>query len=80
MAGPRGRILGASIVGAHAGEQIAFWALAISQGLKLSAVAQTVLPYPTLSEAGKRAAVSYYAGLTKNRLVRGVIAFLKLWG
>ena len=80
MAGPRGRIVGASIVGPQAGEQIAFWALAISQGLSLSAVAQTVLPYPTLAEAGKRAAVSHYSGLAKNKLVRGVIAFLKLWG
>ena len=71
---------GASIVGPQAGEQIAFWALAISQGLSLSAVAQTVLPYPTLAEAGKRAAVSHYSGLAKNKLVRGVIAFLKLWG
>jgi pyruvate/2-oxoglutarate dehydrogenase complex dihydrolipoamide dehydrogenase (E3) component len=80
MAGPRGRIVGASIVGPQAGEQIAFWALAISQGLTLSAVAQTVLPYPTLAEAGKRAAISHYAGLAKNGLVRGVIRFLKLWG
>lgn len=80
MAGRRGRILGVSIVGPQAGEQIALWSLAISQGLKLSAVAQTVLPYPTLAEAGKRAAVSYYAGLAKSGLTRAVIAMLKWFG
>ena len=48
-----GKILGASIVGPHAGEQIAMWALAVSQGLKISAIANTVLPYPTLSRGRK---------------------------
>jgi pyruvate/2-oxoglutarate dehydrogenase complex dihydrolipoamide dehydrogenase (E3) component len=55
-----GRILGATILSAHAGEQIAAWALAIAQKLKIGAVANLVLPYPTRSEAGKRAAGSFY--------------------
>lgn len=75
-----GRILGASIVGPHAGEQIAIWALAVSQGLKISAIANTVLPYPTLVEAGKRAAVGYYTGLAKSSLTRAVIGMLKWFG
>ena len=75
-----GRILGAGVSVGARGRADCLLGAGHLQGLKLSAVAQTVLPYPTLSEAGKRAAVSYYAGLTKNRLVRGVIAFLKLWG
>jgi hypothetical protein len=49
-------------------------------GLKLSAMAQTVLPYPTLAEAGKRAAVSHYAGLAQSRLARAIIAMLKWFG
>jgi pyruvate/2-oxoglutarate dehydrogenase complex dihydrolipoamide dehydrogenase (E3) component len=76
----RGKILGASIVGPHAGEQIALWTLAVTKGLKISAIAGLVLPYPTLAEAGKRAATSYYAGLAKSRLTRAVIAMLKLFG
>lgn len=75
-----GKILGASIVGPHAGEQIAMWSLAVSQGLKISAIANTVLPYPTLSEAGKRAAVSYYSGLAQRGLTRAVIGLLKWFG
>jgi pyruvate/2-oxoglutarate dehydrogenase complex dihydrolipoamide dehydrogenase (E3) component len=60
VVGKRGRILGASIVGAHAGELILPWVLAIQQGLKISALANVIVPYPTLSEASKRAAGSYY--------------------
>jgi pyruvate/2-oxoglutarate dehydrogenase complex dihydrolipoamide dehydrogenase (E3) component len=61
VAGRRGRVLGAAIVGAHAGELILPWVLAIERGLKLSALAGTVAPYPTLSEVSKRAAGAYYA-------------------
>jgi len=52
----RGRVLGAGIVAPHAGEMIGTWTLAISQGTKLSALAGMIVPYPTLAEAGKRAA------------------------
>ena len=57
----KGRILGATIVGAQAGELIQVWCLAIAQGLKLSAMAGVVVPYPTRGEAGKRAAGDFYA-------------------
>jgi pyruvate/2-oxoglutarate dehydrogenase complex dihydrolipoamide dehydrogenase (E3) component len=71
---PRGRILGASILGEHAGELIQTWALAIQNGLKIGAVAQLFAPYPTLGEASKRAAGSFYAerlfGAGTRRLVR----------
>jgi pyruvate/2-oxoglutarate dehydrogenase complex dihydrolipoamide dehydrogenase (E3) component len=58
--GRKGRILGATIVGPRAGELIGTWALAITSGLKIGAVASAVLPYPTLAEISKRAAGSYY--------------------
>ena len=38
------------LVGAHAGELIQVWALAISQGLNIKALAGMIAPYPTLSE------------------------------
>lgn len=60
VVGKRGRILGASIVGAHAGELILPWVLAIRERLKISALANVVVPYPTLGEVSKRAAGSYY--------------------
>lgn len=57
----QGRPVGAGIAGAGAGELIAPWCLAIAAGLKMSAIAGAVLPYPTLAEAGKRAAGAYFA-------------------
>src|SRR5258708_879012 len=56
----RGRILGADIVAPSAGEMIHFWTLAVSQKLKIGAVAGMIAPYPTLAEIGKRAAGNYY--------------------
>ncbi|MEK0083601.1 dihydrolipoyl dehydrogenase family protein [Benzoatithermus flavus] len=74
VVGKRGRVLGAGIVGAHAGELILPWVLALDRRLPLSAVAGVVTPYPTLSEASKRAAASWYAprlfGGGTRRLVR----------
>jgi pyruvate/2-oxoglutarate dehydrogenase complex dihydrolipoamide dehydrogenase (E3) component len=39
---------------------IATWALALSNRLNIRAVAETVVPYPTLAEIGKRAAITYF--------------------
>lgn len=58
---PSGRILGATIVGLHAGELIQPWILAISKKLKISALASMIAPYPTLGEANKRVAGSFYS-------------------
>ncbi|MBC56231.1 MAG: dihydrolipoamide dehydrogenase [Confluentimicrobium sp.] len=57
----KGRPVGASIVGAEAGELIGIWALAIANGLKMSAVTNMVAPYPTLGEVNKRAAGAYFS-------------------
>ncbi|MFQ6553424.1 dihydrolipoyl dehydrogenase family protein [Aestuariibius insulae] len=54
-----GRPVGASIVGAQAGELIGMWAMAIANKLKMTALSNTVLPYPTLMEVNKRAAGAY---------------------
>jgi len=50
------RVLGAGILAPHAGEMIGAWTLAITHGIKLSALAGMIVPYPTRAEAGKRAA------------------------
>ena len=74
IAGPGGRVLGATVVGPHAGELIQPWVLAVSQGLKIGALAGMIAPYPTLGEISKRAAGSYYTetlfGPRTRRLVR----------
>ncbi|PZX12259.1 pyruvate/2-oxoglutarate dehydrogenase complex dihydrolipoamide dehydrogenase (E3) component [Palleronia aestuarii] len=56
-----GKPCGAAIVGAHAGELVGMWAMAIANGQKMSAIANTVLPYPTFSEINKRAASGYFS-------------------
>ena len=76
----RGRILGATIVGAQAGELIAPWALAVQRGLNIRALAEVVLPYPTLAEIGKRAATTYFAPAAASPWVRRIIALLRRFG
>lgn len=80
IATPGGKILGAGIVGAHAGELIAAWQLAITKGLKLSDMAGVVLPYPTLSEAAKRAAILHYAPKLASPALQSVLKFLRRFG
>jgi pyruvate/2-oxoglutarate dehydrogenase complex dihydrolipoamide dehydrogenase (E3) component len=75
-----GRILGATIVGASAGELISAWTLAVSQGLNVRAFAGTIMPYPTLAEIGKRAAITYFSAGASNIRVRRIIEFLRRFG
>lgn len=55
---PKGkdRILGATIVGAHAGDMLQEFTLAMRWGLGLNKILSTIHPYPTLAEANKYAA------------------------
>ncbi|MCH7370575.1 MULTISPECIES: FAD-dependent oxidoreductase [Aeromonas] len=50
------KILGATIVGTHAGERLAEFVLAMGQGLGLRKILATVHAYPTLMEANKQVA------------------------
>ena len=76
----KGKILGASIVGAQAGELIALWTLAIARGLNVRDLVGTVLPYPTLSEIGKRAAIDYFTPSLTSPWVRRVVGWLRVFG
>ncbi len=75
-----GTILGAGIVGAHAGELIQMWSLAISQKMKIKAMTGWISPYPTLAEINKRVAYKYYASAPASPIVRKVIGLLKKFG
>lgn len=77
----KGKPIGASIVGAAAGEQISLWALAISKGLKIGDMAGFVAPYPTMSELSKRAAGSYYTPrLFQNDRLKWIVSLLARLG
>lgn len=76
----KGKIVGVTIVGAQAGELISMWTLAIAQGLNIRAISDVAMPYPTLSEIGKRAAIDYFTpGLTSPWL-RRIIVWLRVFG
>jgi len=80
VATPRGRILGAGIAGPAAGELIQTWVLAMSQKIKVGALATMVAPYPTLGEVSKRAAGTFYAPSLFSERTRKIVRFLsKLW-
>jgi len=72
-----GRLLGAGILGPHAGEMAGLYGLMIGRKLPLSALAGMVLPYPTLAEAGKRAAAEFYAPRLLSPFTKGLIRLLK---
>lgn len=69
-----GRVLGVSILGAHAGELAHAWVLAIGACLKLKDVARMMAPYPTLGEINKAAASEFYRPKLFSALSRRVVA------
>lgn len=70
----RGRPVGAAIVGPQAGELIGIWALALANGLKMSAIAAMIAPYPTLGELNKRVTGAYFSPrLFDNQAVKRVV-------
>jgi pyruvate/2-oxoglutarate dehydrogenase complex dihydrolipoamide dehydrogenase (E3) component/uncharacterized membrane protein YdjX (TVP38/TMEM64 family) len=55
-AGGKDTVLGATIVGAHAGELLAEYVLAMKHGIGLNKILGTIHSYPTMAEANKFAA------------------------
>ncbi len=69
------KILGATVVGAHAGETIAEVVLAMKHNLGVDALTSVIHPYPTQSEAVKRAATGYL----KQKLTPRVERLMAAW-
>ena len=53
---PKGKLLGAAIVGPHAGELIAEYVLAIAQGMSAKELTGVIHAYPTLAQINRRVA------------------------
>ena len=70
------RVVGAGILAPHAGEMISQWTLAIAQRTKLSALAGLIVPYPTRSEAAKRAVGSVFAAALFSARTKTVVRLL----
>lgn len=75
-----GRILGVDILGAKAGELIQPWVLALSRRLKISAIANLVLPYPTEGEITRQVAREFFAPMLFSPRARKLVRFLRHFG
>jgi Pyridine nucleotide-disulphide oxidoreductase, dimerisation domain len=67
-------------VGAHAGELITPWVLAMKNRLPVTAMNDIVFAYPTLSEVSKRAAVTYLTPKLRSPWLPRILKFLRLFG
>ncbi len=76
VATKKGKILGASVVGESAGEIIHMISVAMTNKVKISGLAQIISPYPTRSEAVKRAASSWYTDALFSSRTRKIAGFL----
>jgi pyruvate/2-oxoglutarate dehydrogenase complex dihydrolipoamide dehydrogenase (E3) component/uncharacterized membrane protein YdjX (TVP38/TMEM64 family) len=72
------RILGATIVGEHAGELLTEFTLAMKHGLGLNKILGTIHTYPTLSEANKYAAGEWKRAHAPQRVL-GWLARYHAW-
>jgi len=71
----RDRILGVTIVGAHAAELIAEYVLAMKHGIGLNKILGTIHIYPTMAEANKYAAGQWKRAHAPQRLLGWVERF-----
>lgn len=69
------RILGVTIVGAHAGELIAEYVLAMKHGIGLNQILGTIHIYPTMAEANKYAAGAWKRAHAPEKLLGWVARF-----
>ncbi|MGO9170739.1 MAG: dihydrolipoyl dehydrogenase family protein [Rhodomicrobium sp.] len=80
IASKGGKILGAGIAGAQAGELIQMWSLAMQKNIPLSAMASIVSPSPTLAGMNQKAAENYFVPRAQSPLLRRIIGLLAKFG
>ena len=72
---PKGNILGATVVAAHAGDLLSPLCVAMSNGVTLGQIADTIHPYPTTAEAVKKAGDAF----NRTRLTPRAKRFFTWW-
>jgi pyruvate/2-oxoglutarate dehydrogenase complex dihydrolipoamide dehydrogenase (E3) component len=75
LVSPGGKLLGCQIIGAHAGELIHEWVIAVNGGVQLSAIAGAVHIYPTISEISKRVAGKIFAEKIFSDRTKNILKF-----
>ncbi|RNC77822.1 dihydrolipoamide dehydrogenase, partial [Piscirickettsiaceae bacterium NZ-RLO2] len=72
----KGKILGAGIVHPHASDLLTPWLLAINNNLNIKHIAGLIHPYPTLGEANKYAAASFYTPKLFSNKIKFIVKIL----
>ena len=68
-------LVGATVVGANAGDMIGELTLALTNGIGLGKIANTIHPYPTVAEAIRKVGDLY----NKTRLTPRVASIMSMW-
>ena len=77
----REKPLGIQILGPHAGDLVSEWVAIMNGKVKLSTLASSVHPYPTLGEINKRVAGTFFSGkIFSERVRKGLKFFFNLKG
>ena len=76
LVSPAGKLLGCQIIGAHAGDLIHEWVIALNGGIKLSTIAAAVHIYPTISEVSKRVAGKIFAEKIFSDRTKNILKFV----
>jgi pyruvate/2-oxoglutarate dehydrogenase complex dihydrolipoamide dehydrogenase (E3) component len=72
----REKLLGVQILGPHAGDLLGEWVAVMNGGVRLSALASSVHPYPTLGEINKKVVTDFFAEKLFSDRVRKGLTFL----
>jgi len=72
----KGRLLGATIIGTHAGELIAEFVLVLQGKLNLKSISETMHAYPTLSQVNRRVVNQYFAKQLFSPTARRIVMWL----
>lgn len=77
----KGKPIGVQILGPRAGDLVSEWVAAMNAGMKLTALASAVHPYPTLGEINKKVAANFVASkLYSDTVKKGLKFFFNLKG
>lgn len=71
-----GKPIGVQILGPRAGDLLSEWVAVINGGIKLSTLAGSVHPYPTLAEINRSIAGNYFSGKIFSEKVKKTLKFL----
>ncbi len=71
----KGKIVGATIVGEHAGDLISEISVAMQAGMKLGSLASVIHPYPTAAEAIRKLGDAY----NRTRFTPFVAKLFRIW-